>query len=122
MTVKRWVPDTQALSASVVSFALALYARLEVAPSPEPEAPAPKAEGEDGDGEEDMAMDATPPPEPVKPPFALVENGKIVDRLDPPKTLGEVVQHVELLLALCVKNPDLLYPCGLSAFRLSILR
>lgn len=110
MTVKRWVPDTKPLSASVVSFALALYARLEVAPPPEPETPAPKAEGEDGDGEEDMAMEATPPPEPIKPPFALVADGKITDRLDPPKTLGEVVQHVELLLALCVKNPDLLHP------------
>ncbi|ORY92427.1 Symplekin tight junction protein C terminal-domain-containing protein [Leucosporidium creatinivorum] len=112
MAVKRWVPDTKPLSASVVSFALSLYARLEVAvpPEPEPEPAAAPAEGEDKDGEEDMAMEATPPPEPVKPPFALVENGKVIDRLDAPKTLGEVVQHVELLLALCVKNPDLLYP------------
>lgn len=116
MTVKRWVPDVKPLGPSVVAFALALYARLEVAPAPEPEPLAVKTEGEgesaDQDGEEDMAMDATPPPEleVVKLPFAHVVGGEIVDRLEPPKTTGEVVQHVELLLALCVKDPELLDP------------
>jgi symplekin len=113
MTVKRWVPDVKPLSATVVAFALSLFARLEVAPSPEPELE-PKPEGgaaqDDEEGEEDMKMDATPPPEPPKPAYALVRRGQVVDRLDPPKTLGEVVQHVELLLALCVKDPDLLDP------------
>lgn len=107
MTVKRWVPDTRPLTNRVVSFALALYARLEAAPEPEPTT----NEGEDGGGEEDMAMDATPPPEPVKAPFALVVDGEVKDRLDPPKAIGGVVQHVELLLALCVKDPELLTPC-----------
>jgi symplekin len=111
------VPDTEPLSQLVVDFALSLYARLERVPEPEPE-PEPqvgeiKTEGEqggEGHGEDEMDMDDedTPPPEPVKIPFAVVKQGRVVDRLDAPKILHDVLQHVELLLALCVKQPDLL--------------
>lgn len=118
-TVKRWVPDTQPLSQLVIDFALSLYARLEQLPEPEIEAKKEDEEGTSngagvGDGEgaegDEMDMDETPPPEPVKIPFAVVKDGRVVDRLDPPKILHDVLQHVELLLALCVKQPDLLDP------------
>lgn len=56
----------------------------------------------------EAAAVAEPEPSAVKIPFALVREGQVVERLDPPKILHEVSQHVELLLALCVKRPDLL--------------
>jgi len=115
MSVKKWVPDVKELSGIILSFALSLLERLQVEPVKEEENV--KKEGEDGvgadgedEGEAEMAMEETPPPEEPKPPFALVREGKVVDRLDPPKTIGEVTQHVELLLALCVKEPQLLDP------------
>ncbi|CEQ40286.1 SPOSA6832_01874, partial [Sporobolomyces salmonicolor] len=114
MSVKKWVPDVKELSTLIVEFALSLLARLKVA-VPKSEEDAGEAAGEakkeeDHEGEAEMAMDETPPPEEEKPPFAKVRDGKVVDRLEPPKTVGEVVQHVELLLALCVKDPELLVP------------
>lgn len=116
MTVKRWVPDITPLSTPVIAFALSLYKRLTVAPSPIPAAADANSEGAadkvgDEEGEEDMKMDATPPPEPPKSLYARVQHGEVVDGLNPPTTPSEVVQHVELLLALCVKEPDLLMPC-----------
>jgi len=118
MTVKKWVPDMRELTPVVHAFALELVERLKVAPPPPPSDEAAAKEGEDGeggkdkDGEEDMKVDgATPPPDEPKDPWALVRGGKVVDRLDPPTTIGGVTQHVELLLALCVKEPALLFPC-----------
>ncbi|GAA6021094.1 hypothetical protein JCM10207_003361 [Rhodosporidiobolus poonsookiae] len=108
MTVKKWVPDVPELSDGIVNFALSLIARLKAEPVAKDDA-AGATNGE-ADGEEDMAMDATPPPEQPKPPYALVRSGEIIDRLTPPTSASEVVQHVELLLALCVKEPSLLRP------------
>ncbi|GAA6041092.1 hypothetical protein JCM8097_004714 [Rhodosporidiobolus ruineniae] len=113
MTVKKWVPDVKELSETIVKFAVSLLDRLKVAPVKEEDKPAGDGdageEAKEGDGEEDM-MEATPEPEKPKPPYALVKGGEVVDRLDPPTTLDGVVQHVELLLALCVKEQSLLFP------------
>ncbi|GAA5993793.1 hypothetical protein JCM5350_007671 [Sporobolomyces pararoseus] len=112
MSVKKWVPDVKELSGIIVSFALSLLERLRVEPV-KVEEEVKKENGDnvaDPEGEEEMAMEDTPPPEEPKPPFAVVKDGKVVDRLDPPRTIGEVTQHVELLLALCVKEPELLNP------------
>ncbi|BGP47764.1 hypothetical protein JCM10450v2_003629 [Rhodotorula kratochvilovae] len=113
MTVKKWVPDVDAVTPTVHAFALELVERLKVPPPVKTEEEGAK-EGEEKDGEEDMKVDVdggeSPAPEEPKPPFALVREGKVVDRLEPPTTLGGVTQHVELLLALCVKEPSLLFP------------
>ncbi|GAA6055098.1 hypothetical protein JCM3770_001798 [Rhodotorula araucariae] len=106
MTLKKWVPDVDAVTPTVHTFALELVERLKVPPPI-------KDEEAEKDGEEDMKVDdgaASPAPEEPKPPFALVRDGKVVERLEPPTTLGGVTQHVELLLALCVKEPALLFP------------
>ncbi|KAK4053378.1 hypothetical protein OIV83_001542 [Microbotryomycetes sp. JL201] len=100
-TVKRWVPESEALASPVVDFALRLFKRMEAAPEDE------QAKKE-GDGEEDMAVGATPSPPPAKIPYALVKDGQVVDRLEAPQTLGEVQRHAELLLALCSRDPNLL--------------
>ncbi|KPV75221.1 uncharacterized protein RHOBADRAFT_53229 [Rhodotorula graminis WP1] len=118
MTVKKWVPDMRELTPVVHAFALELVERLKVAPPAPKEDEGAVKEGEEGegvkdkDGEEDMKVDdeASPAPDEPKEPFALVRGGKVVDRLEPPTTLGGVTQHVELLLALCVKEPALLFP------------
>ncbi|GJN89003.1 hypothetical protein Rhopal_001974-T1 [Rhodotorula paludigena] len=110
MTLKKWVPDVAELSKPVVRFALSLIERLKVAPSNEEETEQEKKEGAEDGGEEDMKMEATPPPEEPKPPFALVRQGSVVDRLEPPTTIEQVTQHVELLLALSVKETSLLKP------------
>ncbi|GAA5903829.1 hypothetical protein JCM8208_006591 [Rhodotorula glutinis] len=119
MTVKKWVPDMRELTPVVHAFALELVERLKVAPpAPKEDDEAAAKEGEEGegkkdkDGEEDMQVDdgASPAPDEPKEPWALVRGGKVVERLEPPTTLGGVTQHVELLLALCVKEPALLFP------------
>lgn len=116
MTVKRWAPDIQPLGQLVINFALALFARLEIA-VPKVEEIEVKEEVKD---EDDMDMEDDDEKEeeeeeegekaaPVKVlPYAEVKDGEIVDRLPPPSTIPQVVQHVELLLALTVKNSDLL--------------
>ncbi|BGO91177.1 hypothetical protein NBRC10512_005729 [Rhodotorula toruloides] len=109
MTLKKWVPDVAELSDTIVAFAVSVIERLEVAPAKEGSEDLKESGGDHG-GEADMAMDATPPPTEPKPPFALVKDARVVDRLDPPTTLSGVTQHVELLLALCVKEPRLLKP------------
>ncbi|BGO96476.1 hypothetical protein NBRC10513v2_003408 [Rhodotorula toruloides] len=109
MTLKKWVPDVAELSDTIVAFAVSVIERLEVAPAKE-ESQESKENGADHEGEADMAMDATPPPTEPKPPFALVKDARVIDRLDPPTTLSGVTQHVELLLALCVKETRLLKP------------
>lgn len=99
MTVKRWVPETEPLSAVVLSFALTLFTRLEMAPAPV----LVKAEVKDEDGEKQSS------PEPVLlASHAEVQGGRVVGGLLPPTTLSQVVQHVELLLALCYKSPELI--------------
>lgn len=103
-TVKRWVPDSKPLGESVTAFALALLSRLEIAPPPASPTSDEALVAADGQVDE---VDVKVPAEPVLP-YALVKNGLVVDRLPPASTLAEVVQHVELLLALCVKSPELL--------------
>ncbi|GAA5940115.1 RNA-processing protein PTA1 [Sporobolomyces koalae] len=107
MSVKKWVPDLKELSGVITNFALSLLERLRIDPVKEEDAQQ-KKRTQDEDGEEEMAMEETPPPETPKIPYAVVKDGQVVDRLDPPTTIGEVTQHVELLLALCVKQPQLL--------------
>ncbi|KDE05162.1 hypothetical protein MVLG_04407 [Microbotryum lychnidis-dioicae p1A1 Lamole] len=107
-TVKKWVPDSAALSPTIINFALSLISRMEVVPLKKSE----ESKKEDGaeDGEVDMAMEVTPPPEEQKPVFAyaLVKDARVVDHLDPPESREDVVRHVELLFALCHKHPHLL--------------
>ena len=95
--MKQWVPDVIALSSQVNKFAVSLLARLEIAPTPLLQ----KVE-EDAD-----AMEDSPPPPPPPIPL-LVENGLVVAGLPTPTTLSGVTYHIELLLSLCTKSPDLL--------------
>ncbi|KAA1136964.1 hypothetical protein PGTUg99_004665 [Puccinia graminis f. sp. tritici] len=65
-----------------------------------------EAEMEDGETTElEAALESTPEP-PIS--FATVQNAVILSGLSKIKTEDVVVQHLELLLALSAKNPDLL--------------
>lgn len=111
-TLKKWVPDMPELSNTIRGFAISILERLGA-----PEASGIKNEegateqpGE-GDGEADMATDATPPAPEPRGLHAEVRDARVVGRLDAPTTIDGVTQHVELLLALCVKDTSLLRPC-----------
>lgn len=123
-TIKRWVPESEPLSGRVQGFAVHLLGRLRVDAEPfkkEEEGAGgeeggmklegeinPAAEEDDEDAMEESDDEDAPPPPPPPPPYALVKGGQVIDRLAPPTSLAQVTQYVELLLALCVKNPDLL--------------
>lgn len=109
MTVKRWVPDVKALSPTVVAFALSVLERLECPAPVATVPPAPVVAEGAVDGEE-MEMDMDEDKEVVEEVLKITEvkDGKVVDHLPPPTTLDEVLQHVELFLALCVTYPALL--------------
>ncbi|KZV93110.1 hypothetical protein EXIGLDRAFT_674317 [Exidia glandulosa HHB12029] len=96
ITVKRWVPDTQPMDRLVQRFALQMLRRLCVIPAPPK--PEPTTEDSDEDGqlpqEEEQADDSIPAYVPVK--------------LEGPADRAVVLQHVELVFALCIKVPDLL--------------
>ncbi|GAA5879509.1 hypothetical protein JCM3774_002703 [Rhodotorula dairenensis] len=115
-TVKKWVPEVPDLSNIIRGFALSLLLRLKAcdeSANRDAGGPAPAGEGandHDGEGEADMATEASPPA--AEPPalFAQVRDGVVAGNFNPPLTLEGVTQHVELLLALCVKDTSLLRP------------
>jgi symplekin len=91
-TVKRWVPSSSTISPIVSNYALQMVRRLGQAPSAGTQAP--KVEDEEvEEGEEEE--------EPV-------ESTYIPATLELPLSEGVIQQHVELLLALSVRNADLL--------------
>lgn len=102
-------------------FALHLLDRLKTLPSPpasrqgsskpdgsqtpREESVVPQKEEDVKPATESMETDAK---EEVKSIVAVVENGKVVAGLPEPKTEAQVAQHIELLLGLVSKAPDLL--------------
>lgn len=107
MTVKQWVPEVMPLSRKVVSFALSLLARLEIAPLPVEKIE--KMEEDDVKPADEPAAVAVPPT--VVAVYPVVKDGLVESGLPTPTTLSGVVQHIELYLALCAKTPDLLDQC-----------
>ena len=88
-----------------------LLRRAEVAapePSPAATEEKPAVEGEAGADAEMVDGEAETKPAKAEPTFADVVDEQIVDGLPPPSTETDVTQHIELLLALCSKTPDLL--------------
>lgn len=60
------------------------------------------------DMDDDDDDEEVKPPVPVASTLAVVEDGVVLDGLPPPDSLEGILQHVELLFALSIKNPDLL--------------
>lgn len=112
------------------AFALHLLERLKTLPTPEASrqgSTMPDAGSQPPRGESAVPLAATSTEEESKPSMdgielgnenedkkegtsivAIVENGKVVGGLPIPKTEAQVAQHIELLLGLVSKAPDLL--------------
>ncbi|MBW0483606.1 hypothetical protein O181_023321 [Austropuccinia psidii MF-1] len=120
MSVKSWVLPTsgmKSLGDRVVSFAIQLLQRLELDDELEEEPIlqstnkleekhlTTEVEMEDG---ETTSLEAAEESSEPSVTFAKVENAVILSGLSKIKIENVVVQHLELLLALSVKNPDLL--------------
>ncbi|KAM0748127.1 hypothetical protein T439DRAFT_74720 [Meredithblackwellia eburnea MCA 4105] len=101
-TLKRWVPDIPSLSEKILAFSVLVLRRLETAPPPPPP-PKPERDADDmADSDDEEEEEPKPRLE------ALVKDGEVIDGLPPAETESAVLQHIELLFALSVKQPDLL--------------
>ncbi|KAJ7634117.1 Symplekin tight junction protein C terminal-domain-containing protein [Mycena polygramma] len=106
-TVKIWVPNAQPMDGMVREFALQMLRKLQSQAETMP----PKANGGDdismGNGtkeeEEDENME-----DGQLPPEELVHTPYLPERIELPAQESHVLQHVELLFALCVKVPEFL--------------
>lgn len=97
VTVKRWVPDQLELGGKVRAFAVELVHRAR-------DAKPPKKEEE---READMQVDGEDQ-KPVVETYAKVKDSQIIEGLPPITSEAQLQQHLELLLALSAKLPDLL--------------
>ncbi|KAJ6493673.1 Symplekin tight junction protein C terminal-domain-containing protein [Mycena vitilis] len=105
-TVKIWVPNAQPMDGMVREFALQMLRKLQSQAETTP----PKTNGGDdilmGNGtkdEEDENME-----DGQLPPEELVHTPYLPERIELPAQESHVLQHVELLFALCVKVPEFL--------------
>ncbi|KAF7370712.1 Mitogen-activated protein kinase [Mycena sanguinolenta] len=102
-TVKTWVPNAQPMDGMVREFALQMLRKLQLQADPK----AARANGTNDvsmgeDGEDENMEDGQLPPE------ELVQTPYLPERIELPAQESHVLQHVELLFALCVKVPEFL--------------
>lgn len=104
--VKRWVPDVKPMDQLSQHFAVRLLRRLE-SKTPLLANGAPKADAEMQNGEE--VKSPTPPtlPSPIdsEPPLHTAYLPPVIEI---PARPAQILQHVQLIFALCVKVPELL--------------
>lgn len=104
-TVKIWVPHAQPMDVMVREFALQMLRKLQS----QAETKSAKPNGSDdtsmgnGNGDEDENME-----DGQLPPEELVQTPYLPERIELPAQESHVLQHVELLFALCVKVPEFL--------------
>ncbi|KAJ7281804.1 Symplekin tight junction protein C terminal-domain-containing protein [Mycena rebaudengoi] len=104
-TVKIWVPNAQPMDSMIREFALQMLRKLQL-----------QAEVKDArsNGSADVNMDAGEEGEDENmedgqlPPEDLVQTPYLPERIELPAQQSHVLQHVELLFALCVKVPEFL--------------
>ncbi|KAJ7890667.1 Symplekin tight junction protein C terminal-domain-containing protein [Mycena olivaceomarginata] len=103
-TVKIWVPNAQPMDGMIREFALQMLRKLQSQADPKAEKP----DGTDNvsmgneNGEDENMEDGQLPPE------ELVQTPYLPERIELPAQESHVLQHVELLFALCVKVPEFL--------------
>lgn len=103
-TVKIWVPNAQPMDGMIREFALQMLRKLQSQADPKAEKP----NGTDNvsmgneNGEDENMEDGQLPPE------ELVQTPYLPERIELPAQESHVLQHVELLFALCVKVPEFL--------------
>ncbi|THH09925.1 hypothetical protein EW145_g1681 [Phellinidium pouzarii] len=98
ITVKRWVPDVQPMSDMIRGFALRLLRRLRKRPED-----ITTTDGQvNNNGENDAMEDGEMHEDEV------VQTEFLPEHLEPPTLKAQVLQHVQLIFALCVKCPEFL--------------
>jgi symplekin len=113
--VKRWVPDIKPMDHISQRFAVRLLRRLE---SHEPssvngDALAPETEMQDA---KEPHSDARKAAEPWQNGEASLSTPYLPTAIELPARPARILQHVQLIFALCVKVPDLLEECVISIF------
>lgn len=101
ITVKRWVPDVQPMGDMIRTFALRLLRRLQK-PAENTQTNGKVNDESGADGEDDPMEDGEMPQE------ALVQTEFLPEQLELPAQKAQILQHVELIFALCVKCPEFL--------------
>lgn len=99
ITVKRWVPDIQPMGEMIRTFALRLLRRLQKRPASDNQA---NGRADHVDGNADAMEDGEMPQEEV------VQTEYLPEQLELPAEKPQVLQHMELIFALCVKCPEFL--------------
>ncbi|KAL5492454.1 hypothetical protein ACEPAI_3901 [Sanghuangporus weigelae] len=99
ITVKRWVPDVQPMGDMVRIFALRLLRRLQKQPAGGAQA---NGRSKSEDGHDDSMEDGEMPQE------EMIQTEFLPERVELPAQTAQVLQHVELIFALCVKCPEFL--------------
>ncbi|KAJ7077855.1 Symplekin tight junction protein C terminal-domain-containing protein [Mycena belliarum] len=103
-TVKIWVPNAQPMDGMIREFALQMLRKLQS----QADVKSVKSNGSEdvvlgsGNGEDENMEDGQLPPE------DLVQTPYLPERIELPAQQSHVLQHVELLFALCVKVPEFL--------------
>ncbi|KAJ7355393.1 Symplekin tight junction protein C terminal-domain-containing protein [Mycena albidolilacea] len=103
-TVKIWVPNAQPMDGMIREFALQMLRKLQSQADPKAEKPNGTDDVSMGNenGEDENMEDGQLPPE------ELVQTPYLPERIELPAQESHVLQHVELLFALCVKVPEFL--------------
>ncbi|KAJ7623311.1 Symplekin tight junction protein C terminal-domain-containing protein [Roridomyces roridus] len=96
-TVKIWVPNAQPMDGMIREFALQMLRKLQLQVDTRANG------GEDKTAKEDENME-----DGQLPPEDLVQTPYLPERIELPAQQAHVLQHVELLFALCVKVPEFL--------------
>lgn len=112
--VKRWVPDVKPMDHISQRFAVRLLRRLESyeLPSINGEALAPETEMQDAE----LNSNARKAAEPWQDDGAPLSTPYLSTTMELPARPAQILQHVQLIFALCVKVPDLLEECVMSLF------
>lgn len=105
--VKRWVPDVKPMDQLSQNFAVRLLRRLEAQTASSTNGDEPKADSEMQNGDE--SNDSSPPISSSlrdsEPPLNTPYLPAVINI---PARPAQILQHVQLIFALCVKVPELL--------------
>lgn len=106
--VKRWVPDVKPMDQLSQNFAVRLLRRLEEAKTPSStneDAPKVDSEMQNGDSADDSSPPISSSLRDSEPPLNTPYLPPVIDI---PARPAQILQHVQLIFALCVKVPELL--------------
>ena len=100
-TLKRWIPDYEPMASMIRDFALQLLRRLQSRPRVEKQKEVQTNGEAGGDGDENMEDGQLPIEDILQTPY-------LPEQLELPAQSDQILQHLELLLALSTRSPEFL--------------